>query len=343
MSTITLKRTSLACALLLSTALAACGGGGDGGTTTGSTSSNGGGGTTSTPATTVTGTVSTPQYAASSAQLAALTLLNQYRTQCGFPALQENTVLDQAAQAHAKYMGLNNAISDSEASSNQGFTGASYVDRAVAAGFPSSVLGVGVSGGFATTTSSFSAQVAGQQFVYALLSGVYHSIVGAYPVNTVGIGEYETQTTVGSYTYTQSWDSMSLYNTQAQAISNGPLTFPCQGVTGVAYKSTSGEIPTPPNVSSSGWGTPVVVTGNPGADKVLLTSATMADTSGTVINLQILNSTNDPNKLVQPEQAVAYPSSPLQPNTQYSVNLSGTINGTPFTRSFTFTTGNVTG
>ena len=83
--------------------------------------------------------------------------------------------------------------------------------------------------------------------------------------------------------------------------------------------------------------------GNPGADKVLLTSATMADTTGTVISLQILNSTNDPNKLVQPEQAVAYPASPLQPNTQYSVNLSGTINGTPFTRSFTFTTGNIVG
>ncbi|WP_455275363.1 CAP domain-containing protein [Ralstonia thomasii] len=326
MSTITFKRTSLACALLLCTALAACGGG-DGGTTSGSTSTGGTtggtttggtGGSTGGTSTTVTGTLTTPQYTASSAQLAALTQLNQYRTQCGFPALQENTVLDQAAQAHAKYMGLNNAVSDSEVSSNQGYTGATYVDRAVAAGFPSNVLGVGVSGGYATTSASFTAQVAGQNFVYSLLAGVYHSVVAAYPVNTVGIGEYETQTTSGSYTYTQSWDSMSLFNTQAQAISNGPLTFPCQGVTGVAYKSISGEIPTPPNVSASGWGTPVVVMGNPGADKVLLTSATMADTTGTVISLQILNSTNDPNKLVQPEQAVAYPASPLQPNTQYS-------------------------
>ncbi|POP04391.1 serine protease, partial [Salmonella enterica subsp. enterica serovar Heidelberg] len=40
---------------------------------------------------------------------------------------------------------------------------------------------------------------------------------------------------------------------------------------------------------------------------------------------------------------VAYPTAPLQPNTPYTVNLSGTINGTPFTRSFTFTTGNVVG
>ena len=100
MSTITFKRTSLACALLLCTALAACGGG-DGGTTSGSTSTGGTtggtttggtGGSTGGTSTTVTGTLTTPQYTASSAQLAALTQLNQYRTQCGFPALQENTV-----------------------------------------------------------------------------------------------------------------------------------------------------------------------------------------------------------------------------------------------------------
>ncbi|CAH0444173.1 hypothetical protein LMG10661_00697 [Ralstonia syzygii subsp. syzygii] len=324
--------------LSVAAALSACGGG------DGSTSSSTGGSSTSSGGTTsqtVTGTLSTPQYTNGSAQITAFNLLNQYRTQCGFPALQENTVLDQAAQAHAKYEGLNNALSDTETTGQPGFTGVSYVDRAVAAGFPSAANGSGVGAGYTTLTSSFTPVQAGQQFIYSLLAGVYHSAAVVYPVNTIGVGEYETQMTSGGVTWTQAWASMSLLNTQTQTISNGPLTFPCQGVTGVAYKSV-GEIPTPPNVSTSGWGTPVAVMGNP-TDTILLQSGTMTTGSGTVINLQLLNSTNDTNKILQSYSAVAYPTSPLQPNTQYSVTLTGTVNGTAFSRNFTFTTGNVVG
>lgn len=326
--------TSLASIL----ALTGCGGGGDGGT---SSSSNGtSGGSSGSSSQTVTGTLSTPQYASGSAQLAAFNLLNQYRTQCGFPALQENTVLDQAAQAHAKYMGVNNAVSDTETSGSTGFTGVSYADRAVAARFPSSVYGIGVSSGYTTLTSNFSATQTGQQIVYGLLSGVYHSDVATYPVNTVGIGEYEAQTTSGGYTWTQAWGTMSLLNTQTQTISNAPLTFPCQGVTGVAYKGVS-ESPTPPNVSSSGWGTPVTLIANP-TDTIVLRSASIIGPSGSVA-VQILNSSSDPNKELAAYQAVAYPTSPLQPNAQYSVTLTGTVNGTAFSRNFTFTTGNIVG
>jgi hypothetical protein len=327
-------------------ALAACGGGGGGGSSstpstsgtssTGSTSST----STTTPAT-VTGTLATPQYSANSAQLAALNLLNQYRQECGFPALQENTELDQAAEAHAQYEGLHNAVSDSETAGNTGFTGTTYIARATAAGFPSSALGIGVSGaGYAVFTSNFSATQAGQQFVYSLLSGVYHADVAAFPVNTVGIGENETQTTSGSNTYTNSWQSMSLFNTQVQTLANTPLTFPCNGVTGVPYVDVS-ELPTPPNVSASGAGTPVVVMGNT-SDAITLQSASMSGPSGAVA-LQILNAATDPNKELTTYEAVAYPTSPLAPNTQYSVSLTGTVNGVAFSRSFSFTTGNIIG
>jgi hypothetical protein len=294
-----------------------------------------------TPPPTVPGTVSTPQYPVGSAQLAAFNLLNQYRQQCGFPALQENTVLDTAAQNHAKYMGLNNATSDSETSGNPGYTGTTYVARALAVGFPSTANGSGVSGGYSTGTSSFSASQAGQNFLYSLLSGVYHAGAVMYPVNTVGIGEYETTSTNSGTGWTNSWGTLSLLNTQTQTINDGPLTFPCQGTTGVAYESVSVENPTPPNVSSSGWGTPVVVMGNP-TDNIVLQSASMSGPSGGV-SLQILNSGTDPNKEIQSYEAVAYPTSPLSPNTTYSVSIAGTANGTLFGRSFTFTTGNVVG
>ncbi|MFP3506724.1 CAP domain-containing protein [Burkholderia sp. SIMBA_062] len=335
LKTISLSALSVVAAL----ALAACGGGGDGGSTnTGSSGNNPN--PSNPPSTSVPGTVDTPQYAAGSAQLAAMNLLNQYRTQCGFPALKQNTVLDQAAQNHAKYMGLNGAVTDTENATNQGYTGASYIDRATAAKFPTGAIGLGVSVGVATGSGTFTDAQYGQQAVYSLVGGVYHSDVATFPIETVGIGEYQTQTTSGSFQFTNSWMSMSLLNTTSKSVSNAPATFPCDGVTGVPYKETS-EIPMPPNASNVGWGTPISVMGNL-TDVIVVQSASITGPSGAVA-VQVLNSDSDPNKLLGKYQSVAYPTSPLQPNTTYSVTINGTANGTAFSRNFSFTTGNVVG
>ncbi|MXN76492.1 CAP domain-containing protein [Burkholderia sp. 4701] len=335
----TISLSALSVAALM--ALAACGGGGDGGGgstgSAGNNSGSSGGGTT--PAA-VPGTLPSPQYAAGSAQLAALTLLNQYRTQCGFPALQQNTVLDQAADAHAKYEGQNGALSDSETVGSQGFTGITYVDRAAHFGFPTGAIGWGVGAGYAALSTGFSRTAAGVQMTYSLLAGAYHSGAVMFPVNTVGIGNFETQMTSGGNSWTQAWGSLSLLNTVAQPLSGAPLTFPCQGVTGVPYQSL-GEVPTPPGVNSTGWGTPITVMGS-FSDTLVLQSATVTGPSGAVA-VQVLDSTTDPNKLLGKYQGVVYPTSPLSPNTMYSVTISGTINGSSFSRSFSFTTGNVVG
>ncbi len=334
------KLSLLAIAAASALALTACGGGGDGGSSSTAGSS---GGTTTTPAQTVTGTVATPQYGGTSAQLAAFTTLNQYRTQCGFPALQENTVLDQSAAAHAKYMGLNNTITDFEVSTNPGYTGVTQADRAAAAGFPVTQNGTGGNAGHTATAGTMTDAQYGQDMLNALLAGVYHSAGLMYPVNTIGIGTYTTQSTTSGITYSTQWGSFVLLNPQSQPLSQTPITFPCNGVTGVPYMST-GENPTPPNVSAGGWGTPVVLMGN-SSDVIVLQSATMSPTasSSTVISLQLLDSGRDPNKWIQPYMAVAYPASPLSPNTAYSVSINGTVNGAPFSRNFTFTTGNVAG
>lgn len=328
-TTPTTKVTQFALATLIATALTACGGG-DGSSSAADTAPPG---AATTPPQTVPGTVSTPQYAANSAQLTAFKLLNQYRTQCGFPALQENTLLDQAAQSHARYMSTNGVIADNEVSGKTGFTGVTYQDRAVAAGFPNIYAG-GVSGGFYTTATLSDTQY-GQQHVLDWLSGVYHIAIGVWPLTLVGIGVSEAP--FNGYPDVRA--SLSLSGLQSTP-GNGPLTFPCQGTTGVAYQS-NGEIPAPPNTSGP-WGTPVAVAGNPN-DVVVLQSATLTDPAGHTINLQLLNSSTDPNKLLPAFEAVAYPTSPLLPNTQYSVNLSGTVNGTAFSRAFTFSTGNIAG
>lgn len=320
-------------------ALAACGGGG-GGSDSSSGANNSSPGTSSQA---VTGTQATPQYASTSAQSAAFTLLNQYRQQCGFAALQENTILDTAAENHAKWEGANSQVSDTEQSGQTGFTGADYQTRAQYAGFPSTVSVGGASGGGdAVFPADFVAATAGQQFAYGLVGGVYHNVVVGYPANIVGFGENETQTTVGSYTYTNSWQSMSFASTQAtpQTSGTGPLMFPCAGSTGLPYRVVA-ESPTAPNVSSTGWGQPVSAFGLKLTDTVTIQTATLTDTSGNVITLQVLNSATDPNKMIPAWYATAYPTSPLTPNTTYTANITGTYNGTPFSRSYSWTTGNV--
>jgi uncharacterized protein YkwD len=319
-------------------ALAACGGGGGGNSGSSSNNSTSTGSTSTTAASPTTGNVNTAQYANGSAQLAAFQLLNQERQQCGFQPLTENTVLDSAAAAHASYMGQNGGtITDTEVSGNPGFTGATYVDRAAHFGFPTTGYVGGVSAGDYTNATLTSTEY-GQQLVYEWLSGVYHIAVGVWPITEVGVGV--NQTTYNNFPQIEA--SLSIANLGSQS-GTTPLTFPCQGTTGVAYESL-GESPTPPNTTgpSGSFGTPIAIAGNP-TDTIVLTSGTMTDTSGTVITLQLLDSANDPNKGLPAFEAVAYPAAPIQPNTTYTVALTGTANGTAFLRSFSFTTGNVIG
>ncbi|SIT34879.1 conserved exported hypothetical protein [Paraburkholderia ribeironis] len=320
---ISLTAVSFAAAL----ALSACGGGGGGS----SGSSNTAAASTSTAVTNLT----TPQYATGSAQLAAFNLLNAQRQQCGFAAFQDNAVLDLAAQSHAQYLATtNNGISDTEVSGNAGFTGVTYGDRAVHFGYPQTISVAGVSAGFYTSQKLTEDQY-GQQLVYGWLSGIYHIAIAVWPATSVGIGNYET-TFNG---FPQLWASLTFANMQAK-LASVPLTFPCQGTTGVAY-SAGGETPTPPNTSGN-WGTPVAVAGNL-TDTIRLQSGTMTDTAGNVITLQVLDSASDPNKLLPAFEAVAYPTAPLTPNANYTVSINGTVNGTAFSRNFTFTTGNIIG
>jgi len=321
-------------------ALSACGGGGGGGSSAAGAatpaSAPGSASSPSSASSPVTGTQPTPQYASGSATLAMFNQVNTYRQQCGFPAVQENTILDQAAQSHSMWEGLNNTVADNETAGQQGFTGVTYLDRAAHFGFPTTnAIGGGVSAAHWTASALTETQY-GQLLVNQWFTGVYHAPVVLTPVTKIGIGEYETSLSG----FPAAWGSATLEDTSIQQLTTGaPLTFPCQGVTGLPPKAHT-ETPTPPNTSGP-WGTPVIVMGN-ATDTIVLTSGTMTDPSGNVINLQLLYSANDPNKELQSYQAVAYPTTPLAENTTYTVNVSGTQNGTPFTKPpFTFTTGTI--
>lgn len=317
--------------LSLSALLAGCGGGSSSSDPTVTTPPTTG---STPPSASISGTLDTPQYPSASAEMEMFTKMNAYRTQCGFPAVKENTVLDQAAKNHTLYMQQNGGIvTDTEVSGNAGFTGVTYNDRAITLGWPSSINVGGGSAGFYTNTTLSDAQY-GAKLLQGWVSGVYHQQIIAYPVDLVGLGV----TNAPFNGYPQWWGSVSLSKTATITNGGTPLTFPCQGVTGVPA-SGLGESPTPPNTSGNAWGTPITIMGNT-TDAITLSSATITDPSNHTTNMNVLDSSNDPNNILAPFTAVAYSSTPLTTSTTYSVTLNGTYDGAPFTKTFTFTTGN---
>ncbi|WP_155651171.1 CAP domain-containing protein [Burkholderia stagnalis] len=300
----------------------------------------------------VPGTLETPNYDRNSIHTAILNQLNLYRTRCGFPALKQNTILDQAASAHALYQAHAAAHPDAEIAGNTGFTGVTYADRAAHFGFPKNSIGWGVSSDnyyLGSLDPNTPLTLRGSQIAKELVSDVYQLASVMFPVDTIGIGEYKTESMQpGRWPWdpmernTHSWISMSLLNTTTQTLAGAPLTFPCEGMMGMSYftylRQGAGysEVPPPPHGDLWYSAAPVVVMGNY-TDTVRLESASMSSPSGAV-NLQILNSDTDPNHRIGKYQAVAYPPASLNQGTNYSVQLNGTINGTPFSRSFTFKT-----
>ena len=346
----TTRRLTLAAALASTALLAACGGGGGGSTPT-NTASNGStntaantgsntgtsGSTTTVPPGSIIATGN--QYASGSPEAAIFTQVNAWRQQCGFPAYEENTILDAAAQAHAQYLLTNQnydfskyqtTILDSEDPGQPGFSGVTGQDSADALGWPSAIYtGRGDTGYY--TTLNISGSQYGNEMLASFAAGVYHQILVADPTQYVGLGTAQTPYN-GYPNYFATFQIGDLGNVSSAA----PLTFPCAGTNGVPYGSSL-ESPQAPGVSSSGWGTPITVVGNP-ADTIRLQSATITGPNGSVA-VQVIDASTDPNHELSPFQGEVYPTSPLTANTQYSVSIQGTDNGAPFTRGFTFTTG----
>ena len=335
------RAATLALAVSASLVLAACGGGGGGsvGTTTTTTTTTTGG--SPTPTTTAASTtLASPQYASGSPELAAFQKVNADRAQCGFPALQENTLLDQAAQNHMTYMQDNAYVGHDETSGLPGYTGATPYARFMALGYfngAASSYAIEENGGYLTNPGGANAITGLESVPYHLAFlmqdvnnfGATYNTVVLGPLATVYVPEF----TLG---YAGTAPKMGTTNT--------PLTFPCQGTTGVDYESAATENPGPLgiNTGTNPIGTPIAVVGNWG-DTITLSSVTISDTAtgANVPSVDMLDSTTDSNQELNSNEAVAFPASPLAPNTSYMATVVGTDNGVSFSEQFTFTTGSL--
>ncbi len=342
-----MKNTKLSVALSLSMTalLAACGGGGGSsstattGTSSASSSTSSSSGSSGSTTQGNVGSLSTPTYAAGSPALAAFDQLNQMRQTCTFPQMTENSLLDKSVANHWNYVNLNggpNFVNHYETSGNPGFTGVTPENRATYVGYPYS--------GFGEVIASPSTNIGGAAAITTLGSTPYHAALLFSDLAEVGMIYQQLSSAAGGYYEFIADMGTQTVSPTAPAISGAPLTWPCQGATNVERENLSGESPTPyvngapaNNVAGS-WGTPIVIEGG-ASDTITLSSVSVTGPSGNV-PVSFYDSANDPNNDLAASMAFAIPNAPLAATTTYSVVASGTINGTPFTRSFSFTTGN---
>lgn len=326
-----------AAALMLCAGLAACGGGGGGdstasGSTTSTTTT-----TTTTSSSSISGTVSTSQYAAGSIQISIFDYITSARQQCGFSTLQENTLLDTASANHAQYMvdqyeSTNTvAVTDTEVSTKTGYTGATYQTRAQYAGFPSDIT---VTGGSASyyTSPAITNSAYGIALAKSWQAGVYHTAIFTWPYTVIGVGEVSA-----SYSGVElPFAAVSMGNVKTTGAAAEPIAFPCNGMTNVPYEA-AGESPTPPGVGTT-WGPAISITGQSTTDVIRMQSGSLV-TGSTTITMDVLDSSTDTNDTLPAYEGVAYAPSALSPNTTYSYTVTYTINGTSKTVSNSFTTG----
>ena len=124
-------------------------------------------------------------------------------------------------------------------------------------------------------------------------------------------------------------------------------TYPCEGTSGVNSK-LSNEEPNPVpgrDLSTTPLGSSVYVSVRVG-NVLTISSASMIQigTGQSVTLRPPITAANDPYGpcaagCFKPHQAYVVADAPLQASTPYQVSINGTNNGTPFARTFTFTTG----
>lgn len=322
---------------LLGALLTACGGGG-------------GGDSASNPSPPPGATVPPP--AAIEEDVAAFQLLNAERSRCGFGTLARNASLDAAAKAHADYQAFYGIVDHLQNSATMpvGFSGTFPVDRVLAKGYAPREADVGAVADEITALLGTTDKTGlGESGIRSLLNAPYHlrGLVSGY--RDVGLA-VRNSTDVGSAKPSVYLQVNAAYLTAAgQQLppANAVLTYPCEGSTGINFR-LSNESPNPVigrDLAVNPLGSSVYVALRPG-NRLVVSSAvfTVASTGQVVATRAPVGAANDPYRGCSEgcfgvHEAYIAADAPMLPNTAYRVNLTGSNNGTPFSRVFSFTTG----
>jgi uncharacterized protein YkwD len=359
---------------LLALTLAACGGGGGGSDSStssgsgssssdsgsGSSDSGSGSGSTSSDTDVVSssGTLQTTadstSYTSGSSQALVFSRLNTMRQGAGAGVVNQDTELDTASAAHAKYLTTNIAdgFTHTEDSTKTDYYATSMADRVTKAGFSYSYVTEVIGGSSSSTDAS--------RCVDVLLNTVYHAAALLSRVTSVGIG-------IGSLAsgtpFCVSDLGTVLSDSYGQVPASGSLVgYPYSSQTSVPYRFyVAGESPRPSSTLFPGsyTGTPVIVSvrnadylnfNAAGTLAVTINQFVLKDSSGNTVSSALLSNasmsagsgvTLNSDSNLGAGFIVLVPYSALSTNSTYTVTFSATLKsgGTALTKSWSFTTG----
>jgi uncharacterized protein YkwD len=308
-----LRRASALAAALV---LAACGGGGD---------SNGNSTVSQSAATAATQDPGAPQATGNTAS-DGLAWFNYRRQQIGLTPLYRNALIDAAAQGHSDYQKLNNVITHVQTPGKPGFTGVQVNDRLVAAGYilPKDDYAFGEVISSTSSTSGFTA-------AEDLIAAIYHRFLILEPMfREAGAG---AATVPGGSTYFTT--NFAVIGLNGGLKAGTVVSYPYPGQQRVPPNFFSdNESPDPvPNRNEVGY--PISVHGNI-VSTLLTTSFSVRPRGGAPLAVQLLTNAGDTHT---PTSAAAIiPLNRLASATTYDVDFTGSIDGAPITRSWSFTT-----
>jgi hypothetical protein len=255
-----------------------------------------------------------------------LNWMNFRRLQAGLAAVQRNSSIDRAAQAHADYQRLNNVVTHDEIAGQPGFTGVDAPARLRAAGYALNTEGYSEGEVIAAT-----AQSDGFAAAEGLMAAIYHRFVILEPMFTeAGIA---TARRTGGY----SWLTANfIRNTSSGESATGRMiVWPFSDQRNVRVNFFSNQESPDPVMGRDEVGFPVSVHADIGA-RVIVENFTVRARGEMPLETRLLERANDPDT---PQSAAAIiPLSPLRPMTIYDVQFNGSINGIPLSRSWSFVT-----
>ncbi|SNS14052.1 Uncharacterized conserved protein YkwD, contains CAP (CSP/antigen 5/PR1) domain [Noviherbaspirillum humi] len=325
MSFISRQAPSAASALIVALLLAACGGGG-GNSSSGSNTLSGVSTTQGPSAATVAGETSAPAATGNTAT-DGIAWFNYRRQQMGLPAFTRDARIDKAAAAHSNYQRLNNTITHDETQGLPGFTGVSVGDRLVAASYTFNSNTSYAYGEVISSTPDTSGFIAAED----LIAAIYHRFVVMEPTFK-GVGGGVGTVTGGNTYFTADFTAYPL----TSVLGKGKmLVYPFASQQRVPRSFFSdNELPDPvPGRNEVGY--PISVHADI-TSTVTVQSFTVAPRNGAPLTTRLLVNSSDAET---PTSAAAIvPLNVLSAGTTYDVQFTGTVDGAPVTRSWSFTT-----
>ncbi len=301
-------------ALLLAGLLSACGGGG------GSASS-----AAPASASTLPNEPGAPAFQNNTAQ-DGMNWINYRRSQLGVSTLLANAQITAAAQGHSDYQRINNVVSHEQVAGKPGFTGVDLGQRLAAAGY--NLSGARAYGEVISATSNNS----GFYMAEELITAIYHRFVMFEP----RFKEIGTGASSASNGYTYMTADFAANNGYGAGLGIGKLVvWPFQNQTSVPTNFMSDlESPDPvPDANEVGY--PISVHADI-TSTVAVQAFTVSPRGGASLPTRLLSSATDSH--TTQTVAAIIPLSVLKAATIYDVSFSGSVDGVPVSKTWSFTT-----